>query len=848
MKTDGEFSKYTEVIHYNGVTEIKNFITLHLDKIKKKDKKIKNIDDACNFLLQTSVFHVKKQPKIFDWKRYIQTFPDLKKVIKNSDEAVHHYLHYGIRERRQVYVLGSNEIYKHEFNWKDYITINQDLKFILTDVDAFHHFITGGYKNRKVTLKEMIIINDRIEITDDELINKRWKYLLSKHVSSLPKIVKNFKLDHQGGIDMFKLKTIDDKNLKDINLNIYAVTNEIINEYKNILFVSGDYPGYGGAATNCYNLQQHFKKHGMNTFGFYFNFEKGKNAKYENNIDYIVDDIHKIFKIKFKPDLIILKSPIKHNLKKIFKCPVYYLIGGIYKNDLNKYFYDISHTSENDKYINPNVLHQTRMYDRTYVNSSHTQLILSKYYNIHTSIFYSSFVQYFNEKPFVDKKFNSRKYDYGLIVSNFGRKIKNIEKSIQFLKGKSNVILIGKESNVYKSYGFECIDLVDKKEMTKYYREIKFLVQDSFYESCSNVKIEGLFNGCKIPNIKNIVFASGDYPLFGGAATNAYALTKWINSKLEYNAITIINNSLELSQDKIDPHNTGLVYHVKDWNEKNIKNEIIKLLPGNPDIIYVKKYNVGINLKKLFPDSKVFFLLSSVVWSEYNWEKTDKEALYSKEIIPESLQQTTFTDKIIVNSELSKSILLNFNKNADVTLAYTSFIINNGKNYSFLKLSNKLDQNWDNRKYDIGFAASCCNRVTKNIRLFIDIIKNEEFNDKQKLIIGRNSEQYKNIKNCNCFDIMKHDNLMDMIKNTKLIIIPSHYESLSNFMIEAINYGCNILISDQIGGYEFIIDQCIARNNSEYLEKTKLLLEKQVDCLKSSFNYSEDNLTKDLFL
>ena len=39
MKTDGEFSKYTEVIHYNGVTEIKNFITLHLDKIKKKIKK-----------------------------------------------------------------------------------------------------------------------------------------------------------------------------------------------------------------------------------------------------------------------------------------------------------------------------------------------------------------------------------------------------------------------------------------------------------------------------------------------------------------------------------------------------------------------------------------------------------------------------------------------------------------------------------------------------------------------------------------------------------------------------------------------------------------------------------------
>ena len=39
----------------------------------------------------------------------------------------------------------------------------------------------------------------------------------------------------------------------------------------------------------------------------------------------------------------------------------------------------------------------------------------------------------------IDDNFNNRKYDYGLIVSNFDRKIKNIEKSIQYLKNKKNV-------------------------------------------------------------------------------------------------------------------------------------------------------------------------------------------------------------------------------------------------------------------------------------------------------------------------------------------------------------------------------------------------------------------------
>ena len=96
--------------------------------------------------------------------------------------------------------------------------------------------------------------------------------------------------------------------------------------FKNILFVCGDYPGYGGAATNCNNLQEYYKNKGHNTYGFYYNFETGSNAKYETSKDYIIDDLEKIKNINFKPELIILKSPCAYDLKKIFNCPVYYLI------------------------------------------------------------------------------------------------------------------------------------------------------------------------------------------------------------------------------------------------------------------------------------------------------------------------------------------------------------------------------------------------------------------------------------------------------------------------------------------------------------------------------------------
>jgi len=304
-------------------------------------------------------------------------------------------------------------------------------------------------------------------------------------------------------INMFNLTGLDNDKIKDINNNI-NVFDKIINNFKNILFICGDYPGYGGAATNCNNLQQYYKSKGLNTYGFYYNFETGEHAKYEANEDYIVTDLQEINNIQFQPDLIILKSFINYDLKKKFNCPIYYLVGGIYQNNLDKYYYDISEKEEHNKYINKAVIEQIKKSTLTFVNSNHTQKIIKESFNLTTNLFYSSFVPFKNREIEVSNNFEERKYDYGLIVSDFSRKIKNVGKSIDFLKDRicnnDTVILIGKNSSKYKDLcsEFVCIDLVDKDEMANYYKQIKYIVQDSFYESCSNVLVEGIYNGCKI--------------------------------------------------------------------------------------------------------------------------------------------------------------------------------------------------------------------------------------------------------------------------------------------------------------------------------------------------------------
>lgn len=300
------------------------------------------------------------------------------------------------------------------------------------------------------------------------------------------------------GIDMFLLNTIDQTVLDHININIDNF-NSLLTSYKKILFISGDYPSYGGAATNCYNLQKYYKNRGVETYGFYFHYTQNKiKIKYDEK-EYYIGNVIDITKITFKPDLIILKSPISFNLKKHFECDIFYLIGGIYKNELSNYYYNNTIGGINNKFINWDVLKQINNSTVSFANSIHTSDILQYHFNIKVHLFYSTFIPLINKEiTHIPDNFDTRKYEYGFIISNFNRTIKNINNTIEFLKTKKNVILIGKESDKYKSYGFECIDLIENDKINDYLLEIKYILNDSFYESCSNIKFEALINGCTI--------------------------------------------------------------------------------------------------------------------------------------------------------------------------------------------------------------------------------------------------------------------------------------------------------------------------------------------------------------
>ena len=299
----------------------------------------------------------------------------------------------------------------------------------------------------------------------------------------------------ESGIDFYNTDITNDI-LDAVYENIDNFTNKI-NNYKNILFICTDYPDHGGASTNCYNLQQFYSVL-HNTYCVFYTNEQIN--EYHNNYCVInTSNFEKVVRnLTFIPDLIILKNFVPIKLKKIFDCPIYFCVPGIFSEHLDKYYYELDTLTEHNMYICSNVLDQIANSDESFCNSSHTRDILYNMYGFKTSLFYCTFIKYCHKAIIIDKEFLNRKYDYALIVSIFNRKIKNVMQSINFLKDKKNVVLIGKGSDKYSYLGFECREHIANQEIEKIMKNTKCIIQDSFYESCSNVKIEASFNGCLI--------------------------------------------------------------------------------------------------------------------------------------------------------------------------------------------------------------------------------------------------------------------------------------------------------------------------------------------------------------
>lgn len=131
-----------------------------------------------------------KETTVFDWKRYIKDHPDLQRTFGKKgpvhvNDATCHYLNHGRKESRKKYILGTNEPYVYDFDWKIYDKLNPDVytqrhRTNVGEWHCFRHWCEYGYKEGRKTggCKQLVVKTDASISTDDG-VNKQWRYALS---------------------------------------------------------------------------------------------------------------------------------------------------------------------------------------------------------------------------------------------------------------------------------------------------------------------------------------------------------------------------------------------------------------------------------------------------------------------------------------------------------------------------------------------------------------------------------------------------------------------------------------------------------------------------------------------
>ena len=127
-------------------------------------------------------FEIEK-PKDFDWKVYIYLNNDLKEEINTEEKAIYHWNHYGKNEERK-YCFNEEDFKTMEkfFDWEVYTTFYEDLNILTNKEIAYNHYTTLGYKEGRKFFFKDIYENIKyefnwkkyIEVYDDlEIDNKK---------------------------------------------------------------------------------------------------------------------------------------------------------------------------------------------------------------------------------------------------------------------------------------------------------------------------------------------------------------------------------------------------------------------------------------------------------------------------------------------------------------------------------------------------------------------------------------------------------------------------------------------------------------------------------------------------
>ena len=322
----------------------------------------------------------------------------------------------------------------------------------------------------------------------------------------------------------------------------------------------------------------------------------------------------------------------------------------------------------------------------------------------------------------------------------------------------------------------------------------------------------------------------------GGISSHFYRLAKELNTKYDVTVVTCSNKSGEFIYNglkivRVNIFNTLTKFFLKITEKNKFQGEIF----ARPFFCLIQSYFLNRKISKLIDSNSVVIYSSyqylnyfqkpnwkSIVyiWSiQKEWNFVNQNSLFQK--IDTYFENKSFfvAKKIISVSKLLKNKIDNNFKNKTLLIRPLYIPTDNSVNFK-----NKYDNNLDNKKYFLYFGSMI---KRKGIDLIFQILPNliKKFPDYKIIFCGSNSKfngiSKKNIlenfkkkypENIVILDSLPHNDLFLLIKNSKVVLMPTYIDTVPSMSLEALDQNATILCSSNSS-----IDEYITNNKNGFI-------------------------------
>lgn len=334
---------------------------------------------------------------------------------------------------------------------------------------------------------------------------------------------------------------------------------------------------------------------------------------------------------------------------------------------------------------------------------------------------------------------------------------------------------------------------------------------------------------------KKIIFVRNSFPYRGGSSTILYTLFQSMQKYLPTAEFWILltKRVKEIGIKHYGPYwaNPKGLRNVKTFlidsniEKKRLKDALEKTKPG----VILSKSRLSTQLiKKLKPDIKLWHLTSTCsavknaidrgyLSSMQDAIKRLKDNKIISSYCSEEYAAVRYADCILFHTDTMKVWYYNFypefteKMEDEVFWDYTIL-------QKHIKSCNVPANNWNSRPVDLIFVASNWSRTEKNFILMKKIC--QHFKNKKIIVIGFLPEKLPD--GVITFSNMTHDDVIQAMQKSKVVVSPSRYDEAPNILFEGAIAGCNIVCSKNCGNYRITPEDFVADLNvPDFINKIK---------------------------